>query len=144
MSDVSTYFLDACVPMYAAGRGHSYREPCLRILEAVAGGAVEAVTDTEVIQEIVYRYHAVGRIADGRQVAESFLEAVETVLPVTRREAARFLALQRAYPLLLPRDAIHVAVMEAAGLSRIVTADRHFGDLPGIERVDPADLAAAL
>ena len=132
-------FLDACVPIYAAGAEHAYKEPCRRVLQAVAQGDLEAITDTEVIQEIAYRYHAIGR-PEGLALAEEFLALMQDVLPVTRADISRSLELQRAYPSLRPRDAIHVAVMLEAGVNRILTADRHFDEVKGVERVDPAEI----
>ncbi len=140
MSSPSPYFLDTCLLIYAVGRDHPYREPCVRMLEAVAEGALEAVTDVEVIQEIVHRFQGLRRQADGIKWARDFVETVGEVLPVTLQEALRSLALLQAHPALSPRDAIHVAVMEAAGLTHIITADRHFEGLPGLTRVDPMDL----
>jgi predicted nucleic acid-binding protein len=140
MSERPPYFLDANVPIYAAGSEHPYRECCARIIVAAARGDIDAVTDTEVIQEIAYRFHSVGRRALGLQVAEDFLSVVAAVLPVTREDAARALQLLRARAFLLPRDAIHIAVMEAAGLHTIVTADRHFDRMPGLTRIDPSEL----
>jgi predicted nucleic acid-binding protein len=141
MSERSPYFLDANVPIYAAGGEHPYREHCARIIVAAARGDIDAVTDTEVIQEIAYRFHSVGRRTLGLQVAEEFLDVVTAVLPVTRADTARALALLRAHDFLLPRDAIHAAVIGAAGLHTILTADRHFDRIPGITRIDPSELA---
>jgi len=140
MARPSAYFLDTCIPIYAAGRDHPYREPCTRIVLAAADGKLEAVTDAEVIQEIAYRFHAIRRRAEGLKLAEAFLSLVEAVLPVTRREVTRSLQLQRTYPFLSPRDAIHIAVMEGAGLNRIITADRHFDRVKEVEGVDPTGL----
>jgi len=140
MARPSAYFLDTCIPIDAAGRDHPYREPCTRIVLAAADGKLEAVTDAEVIQEIAYRFHAIRRRAEGLKLAEAFLSLVEAVLPVTRREVTRSLQLQRTYPFLSPRDAIHIAVMEGAGLNRIITADRHFDRVKEVERVDPTGL----
>ncbi len=136
----SLYFLDACVPIYAGGREHRYRESCARIVIGAARGELAVVTDAEVIQELAYHFRGLHLMSKGLKMAEELLEFVEAVLPVTRKEAARSLELLRAYPFLLPRDAVHIAVMESAGLTRIVTADRHFDRVVGIERVDPADL----
>ena len=127
MREPSPYFLDTCVPIHAAGSDHPYREPCARIVLAVGEGEIEAVTDVEVIQEIAYRFHALRRRSQGLKLAEEFLSLMGSVLPVTREDVARSLELQRAYPFLPPRDAIHVAVMVGSGLEMIVTADRHFG-----------------
>jgi len=138
----SSYFLDACVPIYAAGGEHTYRQPCLSLMEAVAEGKIRVTTDSEVIQEIVYRYHSRRRRADGLRLAAQFLEAIgdDEVLPVTCADMVRAIELLHEHASLLPRDAVHVAVMQAAGVSRIITADRHFEQLPGLERVDPNDV----
>jgi predicted nucleic acid-binding protein len=137
MARRSACFLDTCIPIYAAGRSHPYQQACARIVLAVADGELEAVTDAEVIQEIAYRFHAIRRRAEGLKLADAFLSLVETVLPVDRAAATRSLQLQRTYPFLSPRDAIHVATMEGAGLTTILTADRHFDRVEEVERVDP-------
>lgn len=133
------HFVDACVPMYAAGRAHPYKEPCLSILAALAEGKIQAVTDVEVIQEIVHRFRAIERQADGLRLASEFLGLMHTVLPVAREVAARFLALQQTYPFLPPRDALHVAAMVEAEVELIISADRHFDRVREVKRIDPAD-----
>jgi predicted nucleic acid-binding protein len=129
-------FLDACIPIYAAGSEHHYKEPCRRILEAVAEREIEAVTDVEVVQEIAYRYHAIRR-PEGVVLAEEFLLLVPEVLPVTRSAIAYSLELLKAYPSVRPRDAIHAAVMVQAGIEIIVTADGHFDIIEEVRRLDP-------
>ncbi len=140
MTSGAAYFLDACVPVYAAGDEHPYKAPCARIVVAIADGEIEAATDTEVIQELVYRYHSIGRQDAGLRIAGRLMSIVGWVLPVTRQDADLFLGLSRTYPSLRPRDAIHVAVMIGAGIERIVTADRHFDQVREVQRVDPLDL----
>jgi len=54
-------FIDSNIPMYVAGAEHPNRQPALRFLERVRDCAVDAVTSTEVLQEILYRYSAIGR-----------------------------------------------------------------------------------
>jgi len=133
------YFVDTCVPIYAAGSAHPYKGPCLTILAAAAEGTIHAVTDVEVVQEIVHRFRAVERQADGVRLASEFLSIVHTVLPVAREVAARFLGVQEAYPFLPPRDALHVAAMTEAEVKLIISADRHFDRVREVHRIDPAD-----
>ena len=45
------------------------------------------------------------------------------------------------YSRLSARDLVHIAVMERAGATAIVTADTAFDNLNDIERLDPADAA---
>ena len=130
------YFLDTCVPIYAAGKEHCYKEPAARLLLAVAEGTIEAVSDVEVIQEITYRFAAIRQREAGIRLAEEFLTIIERLLPIGRKEIVRSLEIQRAYPSLPPRDALHVAVMLEAGIETIVTADKHFDQVREVRRVD--------
>jgi predicted nucleic acid-binding protein len=45
------------------------------------------------------------------------------------------------HPRLEARDLIHFAVMRRFGVTRIISADRGFDGVPGIERLDPKRLA---
>ena len=136
--------VDASVVMYAAGAPHRYQQPCVRIMEAVATGQLEACTDAEVLQEIAHRYFAIGR----REAALNLLERLPLIflriLPVRRDELLVFPALAAAHPRLGARDIVHLAVMATNALTQIVTADLDFDGIPGVERVDPEDLARTL
>ncbi len=132
-------FVDANVPMYAAGREHPLKEPCLRVLEAAALGRVAAVTDAEVLREILHRYASIGHRDEGAEVAELFLQVVGEVLPVTREDMVQAIALYRRHPEVQARDAVHAAVMQNNEVLLIVTADRHFDRFVGLRRVDPMD-----
>jgi len=59
-------FLDANIPMYAAGRPHPLKQPCLDVLALVALYPDAFCTDAEVFQEILHRYRAQGRWQDGQ------------------------------------------------------------------------------
>ena len=137
--DRRPYFIDASVPMYAAGADHPLKRPCVAVLSAVARGDVVAVTDAEVHQEILHRYSALGDRRRAIEVSGLFLRAVPEVLAVTRADVEAAGGLLGAHARLRVRDAIHLAVMARHSLPRIVTADGHFDDLPGIVRVDPGD-----
>jgi hypothetical protein len=69
--------------MYAVGKAHPYKEACAWILTEVAHGRLEAVIDTEIIQEILYRYGAIQQWQVGVQMAENLLALMPVVLPVT-------------------------------------------------------------
>jgi hypothetical protein len=60
---------------------------------------------------------------------------VDEVLPITEREALAAKDRVLAYEALSARDAIHLAVMESHGIHRIVSADKGFDRIPGIERL---------
>ena len=77
-------FIDANVPIYAAGREHPYREPCIRVLAAVNDNPEAFVTDAEVFQEIMHHYLRTERRDAGQVVVESFAAMMQgRVSPVT-------------------------------------------------------------
>ena len=47
-------FIRANVPIYAAGREHRYREPCIRVLAIVNDNPDAFVTGAEVLREIMH------------------------------------------------------------------------------------------
>jgi predicted nucleic acid-binding protein len=130
-------FIDSNVPMYAVGGPHALREPCQRLLQQIVAGDLAAVTDAEVHQEIYYRYLSLRLREQACLVSDHFREIVPTVLPIGLAEIRQMPALVAAYPRLQARDLIHLAVMQAHRLTRIVTADRGFDEVAGIQRLAP-------
>jgi len=47
--------------MYAVGTEHPLKKPCLEIICKISKGDITAVTDTEVFQEVAYRYSRLPR-----------------------------------------------------------------------------------
>ncbi len=134
-------FIDANVPIYAAGRDHPYKEPCGQVLSIVAEYPDSFVTDAEILQELLHRYLASRRWVLGREVLQSFAELmhgrIEPVLEEDIRMAARLADQQ---PMVSARDLVHTAVMQRLGSVQIISSDTDFDRLPGITRLDPADV----
>jgi predicted nucleic acid-binding protein len=131
------HFIDANVPMYAVGAEHPLKEPCLAILRSIARGELAAVTDVEVCQEIVHRYTALGEREQALHVARLFIELVPQVLPISKEDLLLSLEIHERYASLQARDSLHAAVMRNSGIRFIISADRHFEWVEGIERIDP-------
>lgn len=136
-------FLDINVPMYAAGRPHRYREPCRRVMREIAEGRLGAAIDTEIVQEALYRFGAEGKPEIGIAMARGLLDLVDVVYPVTLPESRLSIELFERYVGrgVTARDALHVAVMLNNGIRTIISADRHFDPIDGIERIDPMTYA---
>ncbi|MBM3470038.1 MAG: type II toxin-antitoxin system VapC family toxin [Armatimonadetes bacterium] len=135
---MSPVFLDTNVPMYAAGTDHSLRGPCQRVVRAAAEGTLDAVTDVEVFQEILYRYWAIGQRQAGLAVFDSFHRIMlGKILPVEQADIEQARALLAQHAALSPRDAIHLAVMVTRGIREIISADLDFDAVPGVQRIDP-------
>jgi predicted nucleic acid-binding protein len=136
------FFLDVNVPMYAAGKPHPYQAACAWIMTEIAHGRATVAIDTEIIQEILFRFGALQQWQVGTQMASTVLALVPEVYAVTRQDAVRAVALFAAYGSLgvRARDIVHVAVMQGHGLTSVISTDTHFDLVPGIVRLDPVDL----
>lgn len=113
------------------------KEPCLGIISTIARGELAAVTDVEVCQEILHRYTALGEREQASHVARLFMQLVPEVLPITKADLLLRLEMHGRYTSLQARDALHVAAMHHSSLQLIISADRHFDEVEGIERIDP-------
>ena len=49
--------IDSNVPMYLVGAPHRHKTDAQRLLEKLIRGRERLVTDAEVLQEILHRYH---------------------------------------------------------------------------------------
>lgn len=137
-----TFFLDTAIFMYAGGGPHPLKAPCLSIISMVATRQVEATTSAEVVQEILHRYVAIRRSADGLAIARDVLSAFRPVLPVTDAVVRRLPDLVERYPSLSARDLVHVATCLEESIDTIVSPDKGFNSIPEITRIDPLEFAA--
>jgi predicted nucleic acid-binding protein len=129
--------IDSNVFMYAAGRDHAFKKRAAKFLEKVAQGAVDAVIDAEVLQEILHRYRALGRWAEGRLVYDTARLIFPGILPVTTEVMDCARRLLDEHSGLMARDAVHVAVVEVHDLDSICSFDRDFDSLPRLRRIEP-------
>ncbi|MBI2183994.1 MAG: type II toxin-antitoxin system VapC family toxin [Thaumarchaeota archaeon] len=138
-----TLFLDTSIPIYAAGKPSEHKDACIKILERIERGELKTAIDTEVIQEILYRFHRLNMQGHGIELSRQVLRLGVRVLPVLRRDIDEALLLfnkyfSRGVP---PRDALHASVMVNNGINKIVTLDKHFGDvMTELQRVEPKRL----
>lgn len=135
-------FIDTNVPVYAAGRPHPCREAARDTIRGIVTGHINAVTDSEVLQEILYRYFAIGERATGLAVFDSFAAIMkDRVLPVTEADALLARQLAGSFSNLGPRDLIHLAVMKNHGITRIITAEAAFDTVGWVQRSDSEEVS---
>jgi predicted nucleic acid-binding protein len=132
--------LDANILMYAAGAEHPNKAPCIALLERMAQGEVEAGADVEVLQEILHRYRAIGRWADGQVVYDLARRIVPTWLPIDVAVLDRTRALLDDDPALSARDALHAAVCLELGAAAFCSFDKDFDRVSGLRRIEPAEV----
>jgi uncharacterized protein len=128
--------------MYAAGGPHPLKDPALTIIRLVREGDLDAVTSTEVVQEIVHRFLAVRRPEIATQLAIDVLDLFAPVLPITHALMRRVPELARKYPSLSARDLIHVATCIHEGITEVISPDRAFDQVAEVRRIDPTEFAA--
>jgi hypothetical protein len=134
-------FLDANVPIYAAGRPHRLKEPSSQVLMLAAERPAAFVTDAEVLQELLHRYLALRLWRQGKEVFHRFADLMrERVEPVHAADVEQAALLADEYPELGARDLLHAAVMQRLGVRRLVSADAGFDRLSGLERLDPMNV----
>ncbi len=135
-------FVDTNIPMYAAGTPHPLKAPSQRILRAIANGELQAVTDAEVLQEILYRYLHIGQKEKGLKIFDSFRRIMlGYILPVEDLDVQLAREFVERYSFLSPRDLIHLAVMWRHNVREIVTADTGFDLVEGIRRINPLEFS---
>ncbi len=142
--------LDANVFMYAAGGEHPYRDPARSIVQRLADSrGLQPWTpcvDSELFQEIAYRYASIGKAHVGHQLQRHILALPLRVLAVDEAVVGAFIDAQAHHADALEhrriavRDLLHLAVMSVHGIGAILTADRDFDGLPGVRRVDLTEL----
>lgn len=131
------FFVDTNIIMYALGKEHPLRSPCRKYLESIKNGEIVVVTNTEVLQEILYRYFSIQMPAMAEKTCIAMKVFCKRIYPVTLDEIAKALLLLKEYRSLNPRDAIHAATMLNNGIEKIISADSHFDTIKGIKRISP-------
>lgn len=121
--------------MYLIGAAHAHKIDAQRALERLISERERLVTDAEVLQEILHRYTAIGRREAIQPAFDALLGVTDEVLPIDIDVAQRARAIVLERPRLSARDAVHVAVMQAHNIERILSFDAGFDHLPGITRL---------
>ena len=123
--------------MYAAGKHSPQKEPSQRFLTHVmsAGAKDKAVTNAEVLQEILHRYSHIGIPEKGFEIFDLILSLGLQVLPIEVIDLARARSFMQEDSSLSSRDAIHLGVMHNHGISRIATYDKGFLKMPWVNVV---------
>lgn len=127
-------FIDSNVPMYLIGADHPNKPIARRIVERALADGERLVTDVEVFQEILHRYVAIDRRKAIEPAFELLLGIVDEVLPIELGDVQRARRLLGSAGL-SARDALHVAIMQRHDISRVMSFDRAFDEVPGLTRV---------
>jgi predicted nucleic acid-binding protein len=130
--------------MYAAGQAHPLKKACAWVMEEVAEGRFKVAIDTEIVQEIMYRYGTLRQFDIAATIAEAVMDLVHVVYPIQPADVRTTIDLFRKYAPqgVTARDILHTAVMQNNDLTEIISTDNHFDLIEGINRLDPQLLFA--
>jgi predicted nucleic acid-binding protein len=145
MNDI--YLIDTSIFMYARGKDHEYKEPCSDIILAIGSGLFEqrlgqAVIDSELYQEILYRYSLIGKWDTAISLLCDIQKMGISTLPVGKEEVDKIIKLAEKYKddRISPRDIVHAATMNNNNIKKIISTDRDFDRIQEVERIDPVNL----
>jgi uncharacterized protein len=127
--------VDSNIAMYLVGATHPHKTDAQRLLERYITERERLVTDAEVLQEILHRYVAIDRRDAIQPAFDALLGVVDDVFPVELAIVERAKAIVLGKRHLSARDALHVAVMQHHGITRILSFDAGFDGVPGIQRL---------
>jgi hypothetical protein len=128
-------FVDSNVPMYLVGAPHPHKADAQRLLEAAIAAGERLVIDAEALQEILHRFVAINRRDAIQPAFDAILGVVDEVFAITLADAERAKSIVLGLSQLSARDALHAAVMEREGVTRIMSFDVGFDAVPGLTRL---------
>ena len=129
-------FVDSNVPMYLVGEPHPNRERALDAISRLLQAEEILVTDVEVYQEILHRYSSFRRFDVLNDAFRALDRIARIALPIHKPHVLRAREILNSVTTISARDALHLAVMEDSGINSILSYDRGFDAIQGIERLE--------
>jgi predicted nucleic acid-binding protein len=125
--------------VYALGGEHAYREPCREVVRRAANGELQGEASADLLQELTHqRTRRTGDRA-GAALAARHVAKLAWWHSLEVADVQRGIDLYRAHPGLDARDAAFAGLALNRGIGAILSTDRAFDEVPGLERIDPAD-----
>lgn len=131
--------LDTTVLVYAKGADHPLRDPCRRLIDAIAQGELDATTTVEVIQEFVHVRAQRRERSDAVELGCDYADLLAPLLAVEDEQLRRGLSLFEHTEPLGAFDAVLAATALDAGATALVSADGAFAHVAGLHHVVPDD-----
>lgn len=130
------FFIDTNIFMYAIGTSHPFKEKAQALIRLIGEGTIKGAINTEVLQEVLYRYSSIGKSKIGYQLFEMLTETFHHVWPVFKEDLIEARTMQEKYSV-KTRDAIHAATMFRNGVNRLYSFDTDFDRIPRLKRLIP-------
>ncbi|MGI8594768.1 MAG: type II toxin-antitoxin system VapC family toxin [Solirubrobacteraceae bacterium] len=135
------FLYDTNVFVYALGAEHPYQAPCAAVIARAQRGELRGEASVDLVQEFLHhRLRQTGDRSDAARYARE-VAALCRLHELRPDDVPLALSLFERHSELSARDAFFAAVALNRRIDAILTADRDFESLPGLERVDPMDRA---
>jgi uncharacterized protein len=129
--------LDTTVLVYAKGADHPFRDPCRRLIDAIARGEIEATTTVEVIQEFVHVRAQRRTRSDAIALGSDYADLLAPLLTIEDEHLRRGLSLFERNERLGAFDAVLAASALDTDANALVSADSAFAHVSGLPHVVP-------
>jgi predicted nucleic acid-binding protein len=129
--------LDTTVLVYAKGTAHPLRDPCRRLIAAIAERKLDATTTVEVVQEFVHVRAQRRERSDAVALGNDYADLLAPLLTVGDEHLRRGLSLFERNGRLGAFDAVLAATALEVGASALVSADGAFASIAGLPHVIP-------
>ena len=124
--------------MYLVGSPHPNKIAAEQTLASLIARQDKLVSDVEVLQEILHRYAAIGRLDAIQPAFDALLGLVDEIFPIEPENVQKAKTILLGKYGLSARDAIHLAVMEQRGVQRLLSFDQGFDRYPNVRRITSA------
>jgi predicted nucleic acid-binding protein len=131
--------LDTTVLVYAKGAAHPLRDPCRRLIDAIAQEQLDATSTVEVIQEFVHVRAQRRERSDAVALGGDYADLLAPLLTVDDEHLRRGLSLFERNERLGAFDAVLAATAIDTGATAFVSADSAFAGVTGLPHVIPDD-----
>lgn len=138
------FLYDTAIFVYARGAEHEHREPCRDLVRLAAEGVLAGEASVELIQEYAHILRRRGLGGTGVREQARDVAALCLLHDFGEDDLRLALNLVATHPALRVRDAVHAATALRRGISVIVSPDRDFDGIAGLERLDPHDAVRRL
>lgn len=133
------FLYDTSIFVYALGGAHAYREPCREIVRKAAAGDLQGEASADLLQELLHqRARRTGDRAGAAQSARN-VAMLAWWHPLEPDDVQRGIDLFEKHADLGARDAVFAALAINRRIDAILSTDRAFDGIDGLERIDPAD-----
>ena len=133
---MSLYFLDSNIIMYTLGGPHTLKTPCVKVLEKIRSAKIKVCTNTEIFQEILYRYYSLDKKVLAHQACDILKDIANPIFPITHEDIEKAMSLLKQYTIPV-RDAVHAATMLNHNIRHILSTDIHFDNIHELTRIHP-------